>query len=291
MVVVGDVMRDISARLAAPPAPGSDTPAVVEARPGGGGANTAAWLARLGVPVVFVGCVGDDEAGREAARSLAEAGVDARLAVRPGRTGACVVIVGPDGERTMLTDPGANARLEPGDVPGDEIRTGGHLHVSGYALLRAGSRPAAVAALAAAREAGVAASVDPASTAPLAEVGRDAFLGMALGAGTIIATRDEAEVLTGSREPEVAAPRLLQGRDEVVLKLGGEGAVWAGADGGAVRVPAAAPPGPVIDSTGAGDAFAAAWLAARREGRGPRAALEAACGLAARVVARPGARP
>ncbi len=39
-------------------------------------------------------------------------------------------------------------------------------------------------------------------------------------------------MLTGSREPEVAAPRLLQGRDEVVLKLGGEGAVWAGADGG-----------------------------------------------------------
>ena len=165
VVVVGDVMRDVSARLAAPPAPGSDTPAVVEGRPGGGGANTAAWLARLGVPVVFAGCVGDDEAGREAARSLAEAGVDARLAVRPGRTGACVVIVGPDGERTMLTDPGANARLEPGDVPGDEIRAGGHLHVSGYALLRAGSRPAAVAALAAAREAGVAASVDPARIA------------------------------------------------------------------------------------------------------------------------------
>ena len=115
-------MRDVSARLAAPPAPGSDTPAVVEVRPGGGGANTAAWLARLGVPVVFAGCVGDDDAGREAARSLAEAGVDAAAGGAPlGPTGACVVIVGPDGERTMLTDPGANARLEPGRPPARRV--------------------------------------------------------------------------------------------------------------------------------------------------------------------------
>ena len=191
----------------------------------------------------------------------------------------------------MLTDPGANARLEPRDVPGDEIRTGGHLHVSGYALLRAGSRPAAVAALAAAGEAGVAASVDPASTAPLAEVGRDAFLGMALGAGTIIATRDEAEVLTGSREPEVATPRLLQGRDEVVLKLGGEGAVWAGADGGVVRVPGGGSARPRHRQHRRRRRVRGG--VARRPSRGvrPRAALEAACGLAARVVARPGARP
>ncbi len=123
-------------------------------------------------------------------------------------------------------------------------------------------------------------------------MGREAFLVMARDAGTIIATRDEAEVLTGSPRPRrrgapaAAGPR--RGRPEARAD---EGAVWAGADGGSARVPAATPPGPVLDSTGAGDAFAAAWLAARREGRGPRAALEAACALAARVVARPGARP
>jgi ribokinase len=291
LVVLGDVMSDISARLAAPPVPGSDTPARIEMRPGGGGANVAAWLARLGAPVVLIGCVGDDDAGRTAARSLAASGVTVRLVVDPEPTGAVVVIVGADGERTMLSDAGANARLTAGDLPRDAFRPGARLHVSGYALLRDGSRAAGLAALAAARQAGMAASVDPSSTAPLAAVGGPAFLGMVRDAGSIIATRAEAEVLTGTRDPDAAASRLVEGRDEVVLKLGGQGALWRGADGAAVRVPAAAPDGPVVDSTGAWDAFAAGWLARRREGDDPEAALAAACVVAAEVVTRPGAGP
>jgi sugar/nucleoside kinase (ribokinase family) len=291
VVVLGDVMSDVSARLQAVPAPGSDTPAVVEMRPGGGGANVAAWLAWLGAPVVLVGCVGDDEAGRRAARSLAASGVTARLVVDPGRTGAVVVIVGTDGERTMLSDAGANARLDAADLPRDAFRPGARLHLSGYALLREGSRGAALAALSEARRAGMPASVDPSSRAPLAAVGGPSFLEMVREAGAIIATRDEAEVLTGTRDPEAAAALLVDGRDEVVLKLGDDGALWRGPGGASARVEAVAPPGPVVDSTGAGDAFAAAWLARRREGEEPAAALAAACTLAAEVVTRPGARP
>ncbi len=291
VVVVGDAMSDVSAILAGPHAPGSDTPAVIEARAGGGGANTAAWLARLGVPVVFAGCVGDDEAGREARRSLAAAGVTTRLAIAPGATGTCVVIVAADGERSMLTDPGANARLAAGDLPRDAFRPGGHLHLSGYALLRAGSRGAGVAALQAAREAGMSASVDAASSAPLAEMGAEAFLALVRDAGLLIATMDEAAVLTGTHDPEAAARRLADGHAEVVLKLGDRGALWRGAGGATARVPAVAPPRPAVDTTGAGDAFAAAWLAARRRGTGAEAALAAACALAAEVTARPGARP
>jgi ribokinase len=290
-VVVGDVMRDVSVRLAGPPAPGSDAPAAVEIRDGGGGANTAAWLARLGEAVVMFGCVGEDPAGREAAAALVAAGVDARLATAPGSTGACVLIVGTDGERTMLTDPGANARLAAADLPRDAFRAGGHLHLSGYALMRPSSRAAALAALAEARAAGMPASVDPASAAPLAAMPPGAFLDLARGAPAVIATLDEAEVLTASRDPEAAAARLLHGRDEVVLKLGPGGALWRSSAGGSARVPAAVPSGPVVDATGAGDAFAAAWIAARRAGAEPAAALAAACALAAEVVTRPGARP
>jgi ribokinase len=291
VVVLGDVMSDISARLTVPPVPASDTPARIEMRPGGGGANVAAWLARLGAPVVLIGCVGDDDAGRTAARSLAASGVTVRLVVDPGPTGAVVLIVGPDGERTMLSDAGANARLSAGDLPRDAFRPGARLHLSGYALLRGGSRAAGLAALAAARDAGMPASVDPSSAAPLAAVGGPAFLEMVREAGSIIATRAEAEVLTGTRDPEAAASRLVEGRDEVILKLGDAGALWRGADGGSARVPAAAPAAPVVDSTGAGDAFAAAWLARRREGDDPAAALAAACVLASEVVTRPGAGP
>ena len=290
VVVVGDVMRDVSVRLAGTPAPGSDAPATIEVRPGGSGANAAAWLARLGERVVFAACVGDDDVGGEAARALAEDGVTTRLAVAEGHTGACVLIVAPDGERTMLTDPGANARLDPADLPRDAFAPGGHLHLSGYSLLRPGSRAAAMAALTAAHQAGMRASVDPSSAAPLRALGAEAFLGLAAGAGLVIATRAEAEVLTGAADPERAAAALAEGRDEVVLKLGAEGALWRSGAGETVRVPAAVPPSPVVDQTGAGDAFAAAWIAARRGGAGARDALDAACALAAEVVTRPGAR-
>ena len=290
VVVVGDVMRDVSVRLAGTPAPGSDAPATIEVRPGGSGANAAAWLARLGERVVFAACVGDDDVGGEAARALAEDGVTTRLAVAEGHTGACVLIVAPDGERTMLTDPGANARLDPADLPRDAFAPGGHLHLSGYSLLRPGSRAAAMAALTAAHQAGMRASVDPSSTAPLRALGAEAFLGLAAGAGLVIATRAEAEVLTGAADPERAAAALAEGRDEVVLKLGAEGALWRSGAGETVRVPAAAPPGPVVDTDRRRRRVRRRLDRRPPGGAGARDALDAACALAAEVVTRPGAR-
>ena len=287
VVVLGDVMTDVVARVDRPLAPASDTPADIRMRRGGSAANTAAWLGHLGVPVTFVGCVGDDPAGAEGAAALRAVGVETALHLAPGvPTGACVVLIDSAGERTMLPDAGANALLPTRPLP-----PGAHLHVSGYSLLRPGSRPAARAALLDARDAGMTTSVDPASAAPLAEVGGPAFREMVRGATTIVVTPDEAEVLTGSRDPDTIVLDLLSDHAEVVLKLGRDGARWASAEGGRAAAPAAAPDGPVIDHTGAGDAFTAAWLAARRGGQVPESALRAACALAARVVTRAGARP
>ena len=287
VVVLGDVMTDVVARVDRPLSPASDTPADIRMRRGGSAANTAAWLGHLGVPVTFVGCVGDDPAGAEGAAALRAVGVETALHLAPGvPTGACVVLIDSAGERTMLPDAGANALLPTRPLP-----PGAHLHVSGYSLLRPGSRPAARAALLDARDAGMTTSVDPASAAPLAEVGGPAFRAMVRGATTIVVTPDEAEVLTGARDPDTIVLDLLADHAEVVLKLGRHGARWASAEGGRAAAPAAAPDGPVIDHTGAGDAFTAAWLAARRGGQVPEAALRAACALAARVVTRPGARP
>ena len=165
IVVAGDVMRDVVATLAAPIAHGSDTPAAIAERGGGAGANVAAWLARAGAAVTLIGRVGDDPAGRAAADALRAEGVDLRLSVDPERpTGTCLVLVEPGGERTMLPDPGANAALVAEPLPPDAT----HLHVAGYALLRPGSRAAARALIAAARDAGATVSVDPSSAAPLA---------------------------------------------------------------------------------------------------------------------------
>lgn len=289
VVVVGDVMADVVARLAHPVAPGSDSPAQVDFQGGGQAANTAAWLAAAGVAVTLVGRVGDDARGRQAATELKAAGVDARLTVDPGRaTGACVVLVGRDGERTMFPDPGANDGLDPGDLSDDLWATGHHLHVAGYTLLREGSRAAARAAIDRAGGTEMSVSVDP-SSAALLEPG---FLDLADGAGLLLPNRAEADILSGEADPERGALRLASRVPEVVVTLGAAGALWT--DGEEV-VRVAATPARVTDSTGAGDAFAAGLIASRLDGAGPPEFLAAGARLAAQAVAgrdaRPGARP
>ena len=284
MVVVGDVMADVVATLAGPVARGSDTPAEIARRGGGAGANLAAWLARTDTPVTLIARVGDDPPGRSAAAELQAEGVDARLQVDATRpTGTCVVLVEPGGERTMLPDAGANAGLRIAPLPAGAS----HLHVAGYALLQPGSRPAARALMASALAAGLPVSVDPSSAAPLARAGPATFLDWIQGAGLLIPNRDEAAVLAGVAQPEPAARALCARAGEVVVKLGAGGALWT--DGSRVVHCSAAAVEPV-DTTGAGDAFAAGLLAARLAGAAPAEALAAACALAARAVVRPGGR-
>jgi sugar/nucleoside kinase (ribokinase family) len=134
-------------------------------------------------------------------------------------------------------------------------------------------------------------SLDCASAAPLARLGGLAFLGLTSEVETVLVTLDEAEVLCRTREPERVLEHLITPYHEVVLKLGPEGAMFRSRTHTAIRVPAAAPAGPVVGTAGAGDAFAGGWLAARRSGGDPHAALVAACNCAARAVTSPGARP
>ncbi len=285
-LVVGDVMFDVVARLSGPLAPGSDAHAAIRYHGGGSAANTAAWLAAAGAEPLLAGRVGDDERGLTMRDELRAAGVETALAVDPELpTGTCIVLVGPDGERTMAPDAGANDGLSEADVPDELLAAAGHLHVAGYALLRTGSRPAARAAISRALERGLSVSVDPSSAALLSPE----FLDHAQGAGLLLPNAEEARMLSGESDPERAARALAARFGEVVITLGPDGALWT--DGresvhcDAVVVEA------VVDSTGAGDAFAAGLLAARMEGAEPTEALAAGARLAARAVSRPGGRP
>jgi ribokinase len=284
VAVVGDVMLDVVASLAGPVAPASDTPARIVQRGGGAGANVAAWLARAGAAVTLIGRVGDDPAGRAIAEDLRADGVDVQVATDPARpTGTTVVLVEPGGERSILPDAGANAGLEASPLPDDAT----HLHVAGYALLHPGSRTGARAMMAAATARGIAVSVDPSSSAPLIRAGAAAFFEWIGGTQLLLPNRDEAAALTGMPDPKAAARTLTEHAREVVVKLGPQGALWT--DGSEqVRVPAVDVQ--VVDTTGAGDAFAAGLLAARLAGAGPADALGAGCALAAEAVGRSGAR-
>jgi sugar/nucleoside kinase (ribokinase family) len=136
-----------------------------------------------------------------------------------------------------------------------------------------------------AREIGMSVSVDPSSSALLSE----AFLDDCAGVELLLPNASEAHALTGESAPERAA-RALAGRvAEVVVKLGPDGALWT--NGEEVLRAAAEPVEAAVDSTGAGDAFAAGLLHARVSGGSTAESLAAACKLAAQAVATPGARP
>jgi ribokinase len=289
VIVIGDLMADVVATVSAPLAHASDTSARIGHHPGGGGANVAARLVEQGVPALLVARVGEDAPGQAALAELRRAGVELEVAIDAlHATGTCVVIVEPGGERTMLPDRGANAALEPADLPIDEFAEGGHLHLSGYTLIDPGSRSAGLVALEHARAAGMSISVDPASAAPLAEVGAHTFLGWTRRASLLLPNAEEAAVLSGARDPEAAAWVLAKDGREVVITLGDQGALWS--DGERVERAKASPAPAPVDSTGAGDAFTAGWLAARLRGAEPTEALAAANFAAAQAIQRAGAR-
>jgi sugar/nucleoside kinase (ribokinase family) len=289
---LGDLMVDVVARLFGPLAEGSDSPAVIQYVGGGSAANTAAWLTRVGESATFIGAIGDDAAGQQQVESLHRLGVDVRFRVdRTRPTGTCLVLVAPTGERTMVPDPGANLALLEHDVPLEEFRGGDHLHVSGYALLR-DSRDAALHALAAAASAGVTVSVGAASAAPLRTLGPTAFLSMLPDDALLFANEKEAAVLVGDVGAAAAdlAVRLASGGRQAVVTSGSGEAAWSNGEATAVR---AAEPldRPELDTTGAGDAFAAGFLAARARDAVPEVALRDGHALAAAACRTTGGRP
>lgn len=302
VVCVGDVMLDISAALPGPLALGSDTAAPISFCQGGSAANTAAWLARQGVPCVFAGRVGDDPFGRDAVAALRSHGVLAEVSTDPDTaTGVCLVLVDPDGERTMVPSTGANATLSPTDLGDDLLTAEDHLHLSGYTLLNPGSRPAALFALRLAGSVGASVSVDAASAEPIRAVGAQRFLDWIPAGALLLANRDELAALTGidgepgltGGEPGVAGEEaglaaLVARRLSVVLKRGSQGSVLA-TEAGCWR--SAAEPAEVLDTTGAGDAFAAGLLAALWGGAELSQALTQANRLGAAAVGVLGGRP
>jgi ribokinase len=289
IITVGDLVTDVLAVLRAPLAHGSDTPATVHVSGGGQAANTATWLAWLGLPVTFVGAVGDDPAGRDRLAELHAAGVRTMVSVRPGATTGSIVVLAHAGERTMISDRGANMLLAPADVDAAVTAGGRHLHLSGYTLLDQASRPAGRAALASARYAGLTTSIDAASAAPLRAVGGVHWLDWIRGADLLIANIDEAAALIGPGAPHEQANWLAQAIGaHAVVKLGPYGAIWAGPQG-VTHVPAETAPS--VDPTGAGDAFAAGLLAAWTNGADVTTALREGCRLGAQAVGLLGARP
>ena len=296
ILVCGDVINDLLVKPLDGITPGSDTPAAIQACPGGAAANQAAWMARLGATVTFAGRVGARDVGYHR-QELTRAGVRTCLAADPeADTGSIVIMVAPDGERTMFTDRGANRRLRKEDLPASLLDDADVLHLTGYSFCEPPLLEVALWLLGQARSRGLALTVDPGSAAFLARMEPGAFLRWTHGAAVCFPNRDEAAVLVGEADPVTMAARLTRHYGVVVLKLGAAGCLLAEAGHPPVRV-AAMTVQEARDTTGAGDAFCGAFMS-RWLANGPDAqvtdlvgASEFAARIAASVVTRFGARP
>ena len=274
LLTVGDLVEDVVVVLPGPPSPGTDTTCRIVRSRGGSAANVAAAAVAAGGRARLLARVGDDPLGEQLCAELAAAGVDLQHVQRSGRTGSIVVLVDPAGERTMLTDRGASAQLAP-DVAA--LEGVGALHVPAYSL--AVARPLFDAA----RERGILRSVDASSVGLLRELGREhwrAVLG-ALGPDVVFADAGEAAFLGLDDRPPPGVPL-------AVVKDGPRPARVLRSGRGPVEVPAT-PVTEVVDTTGAGDAFAGAWLVATLAGADVEEAVRRAHGHAAQVVGHAGA--
>ncbi|MFJ6770815.1 carbohydrate kinase family protein [Kitasatospora sp. NPDC091257] len=284
--VLGDLVEDIVVWADGPLRHGTDSGARIFRRRGGSAANVACFAAGQH-PARFLGCVGEDAVGDGVVAELAGHGVDVRVS-RRGRTGSVVVLIDQDGERTMLPDRGAATLLE--RVP-DEWLTGlTHLHVPAYSFDGEPVGGAAVDALARVRRAGGTTSVDASSTGMLERFGRERFLGLLaeLAPTFVFANRSESEFL-GLLVGGLPGPdRARLAATTVVTKAGAEATAVDVPGEPLVMVPVP-PVAEVRDLTGAGDAFAAGFLAGFLDTGDPGRAAGLGHRSAARVLASPGA--
>lgn len=271
ILVVGDVVDDIGVRPLGMVNPASDTVSEIRMTAGGSAANVAAWLGHLGADVRFVGRCGADGVDRHTA-ALEAYGVDARISGDPDLPTATIVLtLDADADRTMYVDRAANTTLTVADVPAEVWDGVTWLHLTGYSFFDDGVRPVAQALVAEAKRRDVGVSIDPSSLGFLEAAGRDTALGWLADADLVFPNEDEQDFLA------------LDG-DQVVLKRGAAGATFRGHE-----VPAL--PTDVVDTTGAGDAFCAGFLAEWTANRDPAAALLSGARAAASCVAVRGARP
>ena len=278
VVAVGKLVADVVLWLDAELVRGGQVRVRRTITAGGAPANVAAGLARLGVPVRLAGWAGADLLADGLLAGLRERGVDVAV-VRRGSAPVGTVLVHPDGERTLLADAGEGG-LEAPDLDPAWFAGASVVHLDGYDLLP-GRWPDVVATAAVrAREAGAAVSVDVAAANRIEAFGAIAYADLLrrLRPDLLLCNDREAAVLG-----DVAALAPL------VVVHAGAGPTRVLAAGQELAVPV--PPTAVVDTTGAGDAFAAGLLAGWHRGASVREAVEPAHAAAAAVVTVPGAQP
>jgi sugar/nucleoside kinase (ribokinase family) len=291
VLCIGDVMLDVIARINVAPQKinyGSDTASRISTSSGGAAGNVAAWLTRTDARSTIVSHVGDDPAGAAIVAEFDALGVAHGNLVIPGETsGVVVVLVDSSGERTMFPDKGANSRLTVADLP--DLATFQAVYISGYALLNPLARDGVLEMVSKIKADGIPIYFDPASVGSMKDVTDKELHTWFSLMDVLLLNEEESIYLTGSVDIERALDYLLDFSEVVVIKRGSAGAIAKARGFDSISVAAVATT--VVDTTGAGDSFAAGFIASFSKNRDLTAALQAGGELAAGCVAIVGGRP
>jgi len=291
VLCIGDVMLDVVTKIGVLPSQinyGSDTPAQISTHGGGAAGNVAAWLTRTDARATIVGHVGNDAAGSALVSEFDALGVrHHNLVVDNGHSGVVVVLVDPTGERTMFPDNGANSGLELQDLP--ELDEYNSVYISGYSPLDPLSLSGIKQMITKIREAKIPIYFDPASVGGMKEVAIGEVKSWLPLMDVLLLNEEEAIYLTDTSDIESALEILLKDCETVVIKRGSHGAIGKSRGGESVSVPAI--PTTVVDTTGAGDSFAAGFISYFATKKDLARALMAGAEVAAHCVAIIGARP
>ncbi|GBL31557.1 ribokinase [Actinomycetes bacterium] len=287
ILCIGDLALDVISQLKEPINYGNDTASRISSHPGGQAANVATWITRTRSKAQLVARVGNDPVGFALISDLDKYGVEHMNLMHSGRpTGVVVILVDSNGERTMFPDNGANADLEVSDLPPLDDVDG--VYVSGYALLDFRSREAVLSMIAKIKVAGKPIYFDPTTTGAMKIVSRDEVLSWVKLMDGILLNSEEALYLGDAKDVETAEKNLTAYTPLVVIKLGSRGAMAVHKD---IIAKVSAVTTNVVDTTGAGDSFAAGFIPKWLETNDLEAALSAGTALAAKCVATVGARP
>lgn len=263
---------------------GADVIGHVDLMPGGSAANVAVWARRLGADVTLVGLIGEDRYGDLMRAHLEREGVaDFVRVVEGGETMRIGVVVRPDAEHAFVTDHSRPLRLSEDDLPASLLDTADAVFFNGYAVFMAGSASFASPLLSEARRRGVLVAFDPSSFSLIRTYGPSRLLDEVGHLDVLLANRHEAGALVPGR-PEID---LLSYASLAVVKRGAQGATALRGD---ASLSVAAEPITVVDTTGAGDAFDAAFLVEFLTHRDLARALTAANRLGGHVASKLGAQ-
>ena len=283
LLVLGDLNLDVHAEEPSPTACGQEIRSTVRVTPGGSAGTFARVAAKLGADVTFLGVVGNDSVGDLLERDLVACGIRPHLR-RTERPSGVVLALHRGSDRSMICSRGANDALDEDDVDPTLFVGVHHLHVSGYAFLSESQARAARRAIALARAVGATVSVNAPPANLMESLGLDLFREELRDAAFLILNRDEGRLLTGCNEDAAIVDALAASHAAGALTVGSQGALaWRGEERNLTR-PAAALD---VDPTGAGDAYAAAFVVRLLAGDGLAAVNRTACATAGAHLAAP----